>query len=68
MQDRKQPGREAMERLVLAIAELVWVCGMEVGSARRYRQIKDENRKLKQLIAEPAFDKQALKVMPGRKY
>ena len=42
--------------------------GMEVGDARRLRRIEDENRKLKQLVAELTLDKQALEVMLGRKH
>jgi len=41
---------------------------MEVGDARRLRRIEDENRKLKQLVAELTLDKQALEVMLGRKH
>ena len=37
--------------------------GLEVNEARRLRQLEDENRKLKQLVAELTLDKQALKVM-----
>ena len=37
--------------------------GLEVSEARRLRQLEDENRKLKQLVAELTLDKQALKVM-----
>ena len=37
--------------------------GLEVNEARRLRQPEDENRKLKQLVAELTLDKQALKVM-----
>ncbi len=37
--------------------------GLEVNEARRLRLLEDENRKLKQLVAELTLDKQALKVM-----
>lgn len=37
--------------------------GLEVSEARRLRHLEDENRKLKQLVAELTLDKQALKVM-----
>jgi putative transposase len=37
--------------------------GLEVNEARRLRRLEDENRKLKQLVAELTLDKQALKVM-----
>ena len=34
--------------------------GLEVSEAKRPRQLEDENRKLKQLVAELSLDKQAL--------
>ena len=42
--------------------------GMDVPDARRLRKLEDENRKLKQLVAELTLDKQALEVMLGRKH
>lgn len=35
--------------------------GLDVNEARRLRQLEDENRKLKQLLAESALDNQVLK-------
>ena len=35
--------------------------GMDVGDAQRLHALEDENRKLKQLVAEQALDLQALK-------
>jgi putative transposase len=35
--------------------------GLEVSDARRLRQLEDENRKLKQLLAESALDNHVLK-------
>ena len=35
--------------------------GLEVSEARRLRQLEDENRKLKQLLAEAALDNHVLK-------
>ena len=37
--------------------------GMEVSEARRLRELEDENRRLKQLVAELSLDKEALKVV-----
>jgi putative transposase len=37
--------------------------GMEVSEARRLRELGDENRRLKQLVAELSLDKEALKVV-----
>ncbi len=37
--------------------------GLEVSEARRLKSLEDENRKLKQLLAEQVLDNQALKVM-----
>lgn len=42
--------------------------GMNVPEARRLRRLEDENRKLKQLVADLTLDKQALEVMLGRKH
>ena len=41
--------------------------GMDVPEARRLRQLEDENRRLKHLVAELTLDKQALEVMLGKK-
>jgi putative transposase len=37
--------------------------GMEVSEARRLRELEEENRRLKQLVAELSLDKEALKVV-----
>ena len=41
--------------------------GMDIPDARRLRKLEDENRKLKQVVADLTLDKQALQVMLGRK-
>lgn len=40
--------------------------GMEVGEMRRLQQLEDENRKLKQLLAEEKLDNHALKAALGK--
>lgn len=42
--------------------------GLEVSEARRLRQLEDENRRLKQIVAEQALDLQALKAVLGKKF
>jgi putative transposase len=42
--------------------------GMDVNEARRLKQLEDENRRLKQLVADLTLDNQALKVIVGKKY
>jgi putative transposase len=42
--------------------------GMEVEDAKRLRQIEDENRRLKQLVADQSLDIQALKAALGKKW
>jgi putative transposase len=37
--------------------------GMEVSDARRLRELEDENRRLKQMVADLSLDKEALKVV-----
>jgi putative transposase len=37
--------------------------GMEVSEARRLRDLEDENRRLKQMVADLSLDKEALKVV-----
>ena len=37
--------------------------GMEVSEARRLRALEEENRRLKQLVADLSLDKEALKVV-----
>jgi putative transposase len=42
--------------------------GMEVNELKRLKQLEDENRKLKQLVADQALDIQSLKYVISRKY
>lgn len=42
--------------------------GMEVEDAKRLRQVEDENRRLKQLVADQSLDIQALKAALGKKW
>jgi len=42
--------------------------GMEVSDAKRLRQLEDENRRLKQLVADQSLDVQALKAALGKKW
>ncbi len=42
--------------------------GLEVSEARRLRQLEDENRRLKQMVAEQALDIQALKTVLAKKF
>ena len=42
--------------------------GMGVSDARRLRQLEDENRRLKRLVAELTLDKQALQDVASRKW
>ncbi|OFW00059.1 MAG: transposase [Acidobacteria bacterium RIFCSPLOWO2_12_FULL_54_10] len=39
--------------------------GMEVSEARRLRALEEENRRLKQLVADLSLDREALKVVIG---
>lgn len=42
--------------------------GMEINEARRLRQLEDENRRLKHLVADLTLDNQALKLVLSKKY
>ena len=42
--------------------------GLEVSEAKRLRQIEDENRRLKQMVADQALDIQALKAVLKKKW
>ena len=42
--------------------------GLEVNEARRLRQLEEENRRLKQMVAEQALDIQALKGVLAKKF
>jgi len=42
--------------------------GLEVSEARRLRQLEDENRRLKQIVADLALDNQALKTVLAKKF
>ena len=42
--------------------------GMEVNEARRLKQLEDENRRLKHLVADLTLDNQALKAITAKKW
>lgn len=42
--------------------------GMEVSDAKRLKQLEDENRRQKKLVADLTLDKEALKDVLGRKW
>jgi putative transposase len=42
--------------------------GMDVNEARRLKQLEDENRRLKHLVADLTLDNQALKFVVTKKY
>jgi putative transposase len=42
--------------------------GMELGDAKRLKQLEDENRRLKRLVADQALDNQILKEVAAGKY
>jgi putative transposase len=42
--------------------------GLPVSDAKRLRHLEDENRRLKQVVAELTLDKQVLKDLLGRKW
>jgi putative transposase len=42
--------------------------GLEVSEAGRLRSLEEENRRLKQMVAEQALDLQALKAVLGKKF
>jgi putative transposase len=42
--------------------------GLEVNEARRLRQLEEENRRLKQIVAEQTLDLLALRAVLGKKY
>ena len=42
--------------------------GMDVSEARRLKQLKDENRRLKRLVADQALDIQMLKAVNEKKW
>ena len=42
--------------------------GLEVSETRRLRQLEEENRRLKQMVADQALDNQALKAVLVKKF
>jgi len=42
--------------------------GLEVSDAKRLRQLEDENRRFKHMVADQALDIQALKAVARRKW
>jgi putative transposase len=42
--------------------------GMQVSDAKRLRQLEEENRRLKHMVADQALDIQALKAVVRRKW
>ena len=42
--------------------------GMDVSEAKRLKELEDENRRLKQMVADLSLDKEALKSALGKKW
>jgi len=42
--------------------------GLEVSDVKKLRQLEEENRRLKQMVAEPALDIQALKALTAKNW
>jgi putative transposase len=42
--------------------------GMTVSEAKRLRQLEDENRRLKQIVADQALDNRAMKELLSKKF
>jgi putative transposase len=42
--------------------------GLEISEARRLRQLEDENRRLKHIVADLTLDNQALKTVLAKKF
>ncbi|MDP2381605.1 MAG: hypothetical protein Q8N00_02255 [Nitrospirota bacterium] len=42
--------------------------GIEVSNVKKLRQLEDENRQLKQMVAEQALDIQALKALTAKSW
>ena len=42
--------------------------GMDVSEAKRLKQLEEENRRLKQIVAEQALDNRALKLVLSKKW
>ena len=42
--------------------------GLEVNEAKRLRELEEENRRLKQMVADLSLDKEALKSALGKKW
>lgn len=42
--------------------------GMDVSEAKRLKEVEDENRRLKQMVADQALDIQALKSIVAKKW
>ena len=42
--------------------------GMEVSEAKRLKELEDENRRLKQMVADLSLDKEALQSALGKKW
>jgi putative transposase len=42
--------------------------GLEVSDVKKLRQLEDENRRLKQMVAEQALDIQALKALTAKNW
>ena len=66
MEAGRKVGELAREVGVSEATLYVWKSkygGLEVSQARRLRALEEENRRLKQLVADLSLDKEALKVV-----
>lgn len=70
--ERGQTASEICRRLGVSTQTLYrWKAkygGMEVSQARRLRELEEENRRLKHIVAEQALDLRALKEVVSRKW
>jgi len=64
--------KEVARRIGLSVSTFVrWKAkygGMDVSQAQEKRRLEDENRRLKQIVADLSLDNQALKYALGKKW
>ena len=60
--------RHTEEQIIAVLKWRTKYAGLEVSDVKKLRQLEDENRRLKQMVADQALDIQALKAVTAKNW